>query len=231
MKKWLALVGFRPRKPSRETPKTTKHIQVVFNQLCKLIPVGMVRKRAAEHGVDKKDRSFSARSHVICLLYAQLTHSIGLNDVCDAMYHHSAKLLAIRAATPPSRNGLSHANKNRNADMMEASFWKMLEHLQTQFPGFGPASRYEGLPRRFRKTAYSIDSSTIALVPNCIDRAKHRRRKAAAKLHLRLNLQTFLPSFAVIEEGSHHESSRMIALREGLQSGEIAVFDKEHVHS
>ncbi|NRA26121.1 MAG: hypothetical protein HRU10_02605 [Opitutales bacterium] len=79
----------------------------------------------------------------------------------------------------------------------------MLDHLQNQFPGFGPAGRYEGLPRRFKKTVYSIDSSTIALDANRMDWAKHRRRKAAAKLHLGLNLQTFLPSFTVIEEDAH----------------------------
>jgi hypothetical protein len=211
-------------------PKPTKHSNVVFNQLCKLIPVGMVRNLASEYAVDKKCRTFSAWSHVVSLLYAQLTHSIGLNDVCDALRHHSAKLFAIRGATPPSRNGLSNANKTRDADMMEALFWKMLTHLQHQFPQFGPAGSYSKLPRRFKKAIYSIDSSTITLVANCMDWAKHRRRKAAAKLHLRLNLQTFLPSFAVIEEGSHHDSSRMMALCAGLQAGEIAVFDKAYVH-
>ena len=211
-------------------PKPTKHSNVVFNQLCKLIPVGMVRNLASEYGVDKKCRTFSVWSHVVSLLYAQLTHSIGLNDVCDALRHHSAKLFAIRGATPPSRNGLSNANKTRDADMMEALFWKMLTHLQYQFPQFGPAGSYSKLPRRFKKAIYSIDSSTITLVANCMDWAKHRRRKAAAKLHLRLNLQTFLPSFAVIEEGSHHDSSRIMALCAGLQAGEIAVFDKAYVH-
>ena len=167
---------------------------------------------------------------MVTLLFAQLTHCIGLNDVCDALRHHAAKLFAIRAASVPSRNGLSHANKTRNADMMEALFWKMLHHLQNQFPGFGPSGRYKGLPRRFKKTIHSVDSSTIALVANCMNWAKHRRRKAAAKLHLCLNLQTFLPGFAVIEEASHHDSSRMIALCASLQEGEIAVFDKAYVH-
>src|SRR5690606_38606260 len=143
---------------------------------------------------------------------------------------HSARLLAIRGATPPSRNGLSHANKCRNADMMEGLFWKMLDHLQNQFPGFGPSGRYKGLPRRFKKTVYSLDSSTIALVANCMDWAKHRRRKAAAKLHLCLNLQTFLPTVAIVEEASHHDSSRMMNLCARLQDGEIAVFDKAYVH-
>jgi len=204
----------------KNQPKPTKHSSVVFNQLCKLIPAGMVRSLATQYGVDGKSRTFSPWSHVVCLLYCHLVHSTGLNDLCDALRHHSAKLLAVRGATPPSRNGLSHANKGRNADMMEALSWKMLEHLQNQFPGFGPSGRYKGLPRRFKKTVYSIDSSTITLVANCMDWAKHRRRKAAAKLHLCLNLQTFLPSFAVIEEGSHHDSSRMIALCARLVAGE-----------
>ena len=63
-----------------------------------------------------------------------------------------------------------------------------------------------------------------------MDWAKHRRRKAAAKLHLQLNLQSFLPSFAIIEEASHHDDTRAPALCEGLQAGEIAVFDKAYVH-
>ena len=221
--------------PSKETkmknkPKPTRHNPVVLNQLCKLIPVGMVRKLAEKYGVDKKSRTFSPWSHVVTLLFAQLTHAIGLNDVCDALRHHTAKLFTIRGAGVPSRNALSHANKTRNADMMEALFWKMLKYLQNRFPGFGPAGRYKGLPRRFKKVVHSVDSSTIALVANCMDWAKHRRRKAAAKLHLRLNLQTFLPGFAVIEEGAHHDSSRMMALCAGLQEGEIAVFDKAYVH-
>ena len=60
---------------------------------------------------------------MVSLLYCQLTHCIGLKDLCDALRRHSVKLFAIRGATPPSRNGLSNANKNRNADMMEALFW------------------------------------------------------------------------------------------------------------
>jgi hypothetical protein len=211
-------------------PKPTKHSSVVFTQLCKLIPVGMVRNLAKEHGVDKQSRSFTPWSHVVSLLYAQLTHAIGLNDVCDGLRHHAARLSTLRGATPPSRNGLSNANKVRNADMMEDLFWKMLAHLQHQHPGFGPSGRYKGLPRRFKKTIYAVDSSTIALVANCMDWAKHRRRKAAAKLHLRLNLQSFLPAFAVVEEGSHHDSSRMPALCAGLCAGEIAIFDKAYVH-
>ena len=70
---------------------------------------------ARETGVDKVCRTLSAWSHTVSLLYAQLTHSIGLNDVCDALRLRSGPLWAIRGATPPSRNGLSHAGKERKA--------------------------------------------------------------------------------------------------------------------
>ena len=117
----------------RKNPKPTKHHATTFNQLCKLIPIGMVRNLAKEYKVDKQSRTFSPWSHVVTLLFAQLTHCIGLNDVCDALRHHAAKLLTIRGATVLSRDGISHANKTRNADMMEALFWKVLGHLQNQF--------------------------------------------------------------------------------------------------
>jgi hypothetical protein len=112
--------------------------------------------------------------------------------------------------------------------MMEKLFWSVLDHLGGQAGNFGV--RYKGLPRRFKRAIHAIDSSTIALVANCMSWAKHRRRKAAAKLHLRLDLQSFLPAFAIIEEASHHDDSRARRLCAGLREGEIALFDKAYVN-
>ena len=88
--------------------------------------------------------------------------------------------------------------------------------------GFG--IRYRGVPRRFTRAIHAVDSSTITLG------SKHRRRKAAAKLHLRLDLQSFLPGFAVIEEAAHHDGTRAPELCAGLQEGEIALFDKAYIN-
>ena len=201
----------------------------VFAQLCKLIPPHLVPKLAREHGIDKQARTFTPWSHVVSLLFAQLTHAIGLNDVCDTLRIHARWLGSLRGAVAPTRNTLSHANKTRDSDMMEALFWKVLHHLEGLTPG-GFGIRYKGLPRRFRKAVHAVDSSTISLVANCMNWAKHRRRKAAAKLHLRLNLQSFLPGFAIVEEASHHDDTRAVALCAGLQDGEIALFDKAYVN-
>jgi len=179
--------------------------------------------------VDEKSRTFTPWSHVVAQEYAHLTHAIGLNDVCDSLSMNAGALATIRGATPPSRNNFSHANKVRDSRMAEALYWAMMEHLMTVSPGFGNRKVRRGYLRRFRKIIHAMDSTTIQLVANCMDWAKHRRRKAAAKCHLRLNLQSFLPACAIIDTAKFHDSAKAKSLCAGLQEGEIAVFDKAYI--
>lgn len=197
----------------------------VLRQVCELVPPHLVPRLARLHGVNFQERDFSAWSHVVCLLLAQLTHAIGLNDVCDSARHHVGKLRCLRGASPCSRNGFSHANRTRNAAMAQDLFYEMLDHLTTLAPGFGGRT-YKGMPRRFKRVIHVIDATTIQLVANCMDWAKHRRRKAAAKLHLSLNLQSFLPIIAVVSTAAQHEVRHAERLCAGLKAGEIALFDK-----
>src|SRR6266481_1213174 len=136
----------------------------VLGQLCNLIPPHLVCKLSRETGVHSMARSFSPWSHLVSLLYAQLTHAIGLNDVCDALRLHGGVLGTLRAATPPSRNNLSHANKERDASLAEKIFWAVLGHLQTLQPGFARGDRGKGVARRFRRAIHVVDSTTIQLI-------------------------------------------------------------------
>ena len=74
----------------------------IFRQVCNLIPQHMVSKIARATGAQEMSRTFSPWSHVVSLGYAQLTHSIGLNDLCDSLQLHSGPLASIRGATPPA---------------------------------------------------------------------------------------------------------------------------------
>jgi len=80
--------------------------------------------------------------------------------------------------------------------------------------------------RTFTPWSHAIDSSTIQLVANCIDWAKHRRKKAAAKLHMRLDLQSFLPKFAIIDTAKHNDNKRARELCAEVGAGEIVLLDK-----
>ena len=206
-------------------PARTKH--TVLKQLCDLIPPGLVCQVARAHGV--KARAFCGWSHVVAMLHAHLTHALGLNDVCDSLRNHGGCLAAIRGAKAPSRNGLSHANKTRSAGMAEDLFWRVLKHLESTGPGFGGRT-YQGFPRRFKRAIHVVDSTTISLIAHCMDWASHRRRKAAAKLHLRLNLQSFLPRFAIVATAREGDITRSREMCAGLKRGEVALFDKGYIH-
>jgi hypothetical protein len=117
----------------------------------------------------------------------------------------------------------------RSADMAEELFWKTLAEIQKVHPRFGMGRKYCGFPARFKRIINVIDSTTIKLIAHCMDWAKHRRRKAAAKCHMRLDLQTFLPRFAVVKTAGTHDSIEARDLCAGIRSGEIVVFDKAYI--
>jgi hypothetical protein len=212
------------KKQTQPIPTAFKYS--ILRQLCNLIPPHLVPKLARQTGVVAHERTFSSWSQTVALMFAHLTHAIGLNDVCDALRMNRGALVTLRAATPPSRNNLSYANKHRDAALAEQLFWAMLEHLQALTPSFGCAGQRPGYLRRFRRAIQLIDSTTLQLVVSCMDWAKHRRRKAAAKCHLRLDLQSFLPRFAILGTARAADTGRARELCAGLRAGEIAVMDK-----
>ena len=208
--------------------KPTRSKFNILRQICNIIPQRTVSKLARETGAEDKSRTFSPWSHVVSQAYAQLTHSISLNDVCDSLQLNSGPLASVRGATAPSRNGFSNANRQRPAEMAEQLFWAVMSHLGEQSPGFVAGCR-RGAAFRFKLPIHVVDTTVMELVANCMDWAKHRRRKAAAKTHMRLNLQSLLPNFVIIDTAGEHDNKRARELCAGVRSGEIVLFDKGYV--
>ncbi|MDR3012326.1 MAG: IS4 family transposase [Chitinispirillales bacterium] len=209
--------------------KPTRYKYSLLSQVVTNIPECLVQKLARKHGVDKQARTFSPWSHLVSMLFAHLSHALSLNDVCDALRLHSGALSTLRGATPPSRNGLSHANKTRSADLAEDIFYEVLQRLTRLYPKFGRTDTTFRLPRGLKRTINLIDSTTIQLFANCMDWAKHRRRKAAAKCHMVLDAKTFLPRFALVKSANSHDAVEGRILCNALRDGEIVVFDRAYV--
>ena len=209
----------------KKPPQPSRGDTTILRQLGERIPPYRGPKLARETGVEDQARTISPWSHVVTMLYAQISQAFGRNDVCEALRLQVTSLCAMRGATPPNRNTRSHANQERDCTLAEKLFWKRLEHLQGQHPGFARGGK-KSLAWRFRRAIQIVDATTIQLVANCIPWAKHRRRKAAAKCHLRLDLLSFLPRFAIVDTAGEHDSVRAPELCAGLREGEIAIFDR-----
>jgi hypothetical protein len=209
--------------------KPAKYKFTLLKQVMETIPSYSVSKLAKKHGVEKKSRTFSPWSHVVSMIFAHLSHALSLNDICDTLRHHAGALSTLRGASPPSRNGLSHANMVRTAAMAKDIFYETLGRLTGNFPKFGRLDTSFKLPRRIKRTINIVDSTTIQLFANCMNWAKHRRRKAAAKCHMLLDAETFLPRFAVVKSAKSHDAVVSRVLCNPLRAGEIVIFDKAYV--
>jgi hypothetical protein len=218
-------------KHTQATQPARHHINVL-GQMLKFIPRDIIHKSAKETGVDLKARTYSVLSHLGTMIFAQLAHALSLNDVCDWL-RLKARAIAAFGLTPPSRNNLSNSNKVRDAKFAELVFWRTLGHLQQRDRSFGRqrpgGNAGRSLLHRFKVRIHAVDSTVMELVANCMDWAKHRRRKAAAKMHLRLGLNGFLPTFAIVDTAGEHDNKRAREVCAGLEAGEIVVFDKAYV--
>lgn len=195
-------------------PRPAKTSYSVLRQIVHWIPPGLPDRLARE--ADANIRTFSCTSHIVALLYGQLNRAASLNEICDAARLHEPELNRIRGATAPKRNTFSNANRTRDPVIAERLYWQTFDHLRTIRPDFTQTQSHKGFIHRIKRDIFAIDSTTLKLSINCIDWTRHRRKKAAAKTHMRLNIGTRLPAFAVVEDAAHHDSKRADALCAGL---------------
>ena len=201
----------------------------VFKQICEIIPTHMVAKLGRQFGCDLRARKFTVWSHVVSMIYAQLARVTGLNDLCDDLSIHSGPLSSVRGAVPPSRNNLSHANQVRDPAMPKALFWTLKDHCENTCSGFNRGRRYVALDKRIKSAVKAVDSTTIELIANCMDWARHRRKKAAAKLHMSLDLNGCLPSCAVVDSAKGHDSTKAAELCAELKDSDTVIFDMAYI--
>lgn len=63
-----------------------EHNLPVLGQIVKHIPGKLAEKLKSKCKI--QTRSFSATSHVVAMIFAQLSHAMSLNDICDCLRFH-----------------------------------------------------------------------------------------------------------------------------------------------
>ncbi len=138
-----------PAMPS--AARAARHHFKVLTQLLKYIPRPIVNAAAIEHGIDAKARTFSVFSPMASMIFVQVARTLSHNDVCDWLRLKEPAIDGI-GITPPARNKLSHANRNRAAVFIEESSGGRLTIScaanRNSAAGAGPAGGCTGSRRR-----------------------------------------------------------------------------------
>jgi hypothetical protein len=102
-------------------------------------------------------------------------------------------------STTPKKSTLAYANANRPWELYESVFMQLLEKCQAE------TAAHSRRKFRFKNKLMSLDGSSIELSATMFDWARYRQRKGAIKLHLLLDHDGYLPSFAGVTDGKHSE--------------------------
>jgi Transposase DDE domain/Domain of unknown function (DUF4372) len=194
----------------------------IFSQILQLIPRLEFESAVHKHGAERHARGFSSWGQFIAMLFCQLGHAKSLREICGGLAASEGKLRHLGVPTAPARSTLAYANEHRPWQLCQTVFEQLLAKCQTlaaSQPGTRKKRKF-----RFKNPLLSLDASVIDLCATMFDWAKFRLTKGAVKLHLLLDHDGYLPSYAVITEGKKHEVR--VARQMRFAPGTILVFDR-----
>ncbi len=188
----------------------------VFSQLLQLFPRLEFQRMVQETGSERHARGFSSWSQFVSMLFCQLGRAHSLREISGGLRSCEGKLKHL-GISAPSHSTLSYANEHRPWELYQLTFLKLFDRCRSQVKS--------GKKKfRFKNKLVSLDSSIIDLCLSMYDWARFRRTKGAIKLHLLLDHDGYLPSFAIITEGK--VSDVQVARRFQFDPGTILVDDR-----
>jgi hypothetical protein len=190
----------------------------VFSQLLGLFSRLEFQRAVRDTRAERHARGFSSWSQFVAMLFCQLGRAKSLREICGGLACCEGKLSHL-GITAPSRSTLAYANEHRPWTLHKAVFFQLLGRCQEVAKG---RRKF-----RFKNKLVSLDASVIDLCASLFDWAKFCRTKGAVKLHLLLDHEGYLPSYAVITEGKQHEVT--VAKTLTFAPGTILVIDRGYV--
>ncbi len=190
----------------------------LFSQILSLIKRTEFEKLVKLHESDRGSKGFRSWDQFVSMLFCQLAQAKSLREIEGGLKSCEGKLAHLGVNEAPKRSTLSYANAHRPWELYRDLFYGLLSRCRS----FAPGHRF-----RFKNKLLSLDATVITLCSSMFDWAKYRSGKGAVKLHLLLDHDGYLPTFAHITEGSRHEMT--VAKHLSLPKGSIVAMDKAYV--
>ena len=190
----------------------------IFSQLLQLFPRLEFERLVEQHKGERHARGFRCWDQFVAMLFCQLGGAQSLREICGGLAATEGKLKHLGVGRAPVRSTLAYANQHRPWELYEAVFHRLLGRCQ-MLPG--------GHKFRFKNKLVSIDSTSIELCASLFDWSRYKRTKGAAKVHLLLDHNGYLPAFACITDGK--TSDIEIARQLQFAPGTVVVMDRAYV--
>ena len=190
----------------------------LFSQILREIPRIDFEHLVRKHGTERRSKGFSSWSQLVAMLFCHLAGADSLREICNGISCCMGKLVHLGVSRKPNKSTLAYANAHRSADLYHDLLWVVLERFRSC--GHLPQRQHRF---RFRNKLFSLDSTTISLCLSLFPWAHFRRSKGGVKVHVLLDHDDYMPSFAAISEAKLNEARIITTLR--FNAGSIVAFD------
>lgn len=187
----------------------------IFSQLLQLFPRLEFQQVVKETKAERHAKGFTSWSQFVAMLFCQLGRAHSLREISGGLRSCEGKLKHL-GITAPSHSTLAYANEHRPWELYQQVFLNLFDRCRVEVVGKKTF--------RFKNKLISMDSSIIDLCLGMFDWAHFRRTKGAIKLHLLLDHDGYLPSFAVVTEGN--VSDVRVARQFRFDPGTIVIDDR-----
>ena len=194
----------------------------IFSQVLKLFSRGEFEKAVKEHKAERHARGFTSWGQFMAMLFCQLGRAHSLREICGGLACCEGQLKHLGVPVAPKKSTLAYANEHRPWELYQTVFEQTLFKCEQLVASQGGRKKF-----RFKNKLMSLDGSVIELSVSMFDWAKYRRTKGAIKLHLLLDHDGYLPSFAVVTEGKTSEIKVARTLR--FTPGTILAIDRGYI--
>jgi hypothetical protein len=186
----------------------------LFSQLIALFNRNQFYKLVLKHHSERYIKGYNSWDHLIAMLFCQLAQAKNLREICGGLACCLGKLRHLGMRNASKKSTLSYAHRPRQ--MFRDLFYETLTVCKGAAPGKHKS--------RFTNKLLTLDSTTISLCLSLFPWATFRRTKKAVKLHLLLDHDGYLPTYAYLSEGKRHDVT--VARNVSLAPGSMVVIDR-----
>jgi Transposase DDE domain/Domain of unknown function (DUF4372) len=183
-----------------------QHQNIVFHGFLKQIPWWLTEP----HDADRDPRAMTIKTHVITMLYAQLTGARSLREIETNLKSHASKLYHL-GCDPVSRSALADANKSRPAAVFSDLLSALMKQLQ------------RGYRRKIDDCVRLIDSTGLKLSRLSGNWATFSDGVCGAKAHIVYDPDADQPLYLMVTCSNVNDITAAKAMP--IEAGATYVFD------
>lgn len=195
--------------------------QSVFGQLISMIDTRIISRNSKKHKADHYVKRFTAKDHLISMLFCVFAKCSSLREVAGAMLWLSGKTGHFQLGHIPYRSTLSDANRRRSVDFFAGVYHDLLREYQRVISD----TRFKQV---INKQIEIFDSTVISLfqdILKCVGRTpSNGKRKGGIKVHTVINVDEAVPRMVWFSSAATHD--HMLLDKLSPNDNTIYVFDK-----